>query len=263
MRLNRSWIAATALVITIGVYAIPSFAASLPTSQPQLLAAGFLPTWVFRTFDYIVLGMLTCASIGGIALAIDAMLHIRESRIAPPSSTAKIRSLIENQKYKELMDYTATDDSFVSKALYAAIRRTHFSYDAMQEALEASIGEQTSDLFRRLEPLNVIGNIGPLLGLLGTVLGMIMAFYELMNSGGNAKPEQLAGGIGTALWHTFYGLFVAIPCLVVYGFYRTKADRITTRAGMTAEELLEDLRPETPDDSAPLKSVRALTEGAV
>jgi len=110
------------------------------------------------------------------------------------------------------------------------------------------MSEQSSNLFRRLEPMNVIGNIGPLLGLLGTVLGMIMAFYALMASGGNAKPADLAGGIGAALWHTFFGLFVAIPCLVVYGLYRTKADKIISKAMVVAEELLEGLRPESSEE---------------
>ncbi|HVT80092.1 MAG TPA: MotA/TolQ/ExbB proton channel family protein, partial [Phycisphaerae bacterium] len=54
--------------------------------------------------------------------------------------------------------------------------------------------------------------------------------------------------ISTALWHTFFGLFVAIPCLVVYGFYRTRADKIATRAALVAEELLEALRPEPADE---------------
>ena len=188
--------------------------------------------------DYTVLSLLGLASIAGVALAIDAMLHIREKRIAPPESTERLRTLIAAKNYKELMDFAATDSSFVSKALYAAIRRAHLKYAAMREGLESSVGEQTSDLFRRIEPLNVIGNIGPLLGLMGTVLGMIMAFYALMEKGGQTNPTDLAGGIGTALWHTFFGLFVAIPCLVVYGFYRTRADKIATRAALVAEAFL-------------------------
>jgi biopolymer transport protein ExbB len=208
-----------------------------------------LPLWVFTTFDWIVLAMLGLASIAGVALAIDAMLHIREKKIAPAATTEHLRTLIAGREYKELMDFTATDSSFVSKAMYAAIRRAHLKYPAMREALDSSIGEQTSDLFRRIEPMNVIGNIGPLLGLLGTVLGMIMAFYKLLDKAGQANAADLAGGIGTALWHTFFGLFVAIPCLVVYGFYRTRVDKIATKAGLVAEELLEGLRPESSDDS--------------
>jgi biopolymer transport protein ExbB len=217
-------------------------------SMPLAEGAAHLPVWVFKVFDYLVLSLLALASIAGIALAIDAMLHIRESKVAPAETTEHLRSLIAGKEYKELMDFTATDNSFVSKALYAAIRRTHLKYPAMREGMESSVSEQTADLFRRIEPMNVIGNIGPLLGLLGTVLGMIMAFYQLMDSGGQAKPGDLAGGIGTALWHTFFGLFVAIPCLVVYGFYRTRADKIATKAAIVAEELLESLRPESHED---------------
>src|ERR1035437_6890583 len=115
---------------------------------------------------------------------------------------------------------------------------------------------------RRLEPMNVIGNIGPLLGLLGTVLGMIMAFYQLLDKAGAVNPEDLAGGIGTALWHTFFGLFVAIPCLVVYGLYRTKADKIVTKSAVIAEELLEGLRPESTSDDVSKKKVKSSREGA-
>jgi biopolymer transport protein ExbB len=203
-----------------------------------------VPPWVYQSFDWVVIAMLALASIAGVALAIDAMLHIRENKIAPAESTERLRSLIASQSYKELMEFAASDSSFVSRALYAGIRRAHLKYAAMREALESSVGEQTSDLFRRIEPLNVIGNIGPLLGLLGTVLGMMTAFATLSAAGGAAKPAELAGGIGMALAHTFFGLFVAIPCLVVYGFYRTRADKIATRAALVAEELLESLRPD-------------------
>jgi len=229
-------------------------------SGMSVLAA--LPSWVFEFFDYFVLALLFFASISGIALAIDAMMKVREVKISPPETTEHLRSLISGRQFKELMDFTATDDTFISKGLHAAIRKAHLKYPAMREALDGALGEQSSNIFRRLEPMNVIGNIGPLLGLLGTVLGMIMAFYKLMESGGNAKPADLAGGIGTALWHTFFGLFVAIPCLVVYGLYRTKADKILTKATVTAEELLEGLRPESSEEKSARKSSSSSSKSA-
>jgi biopolymer transport protein ExbB len=242
---------------TLLLCAAPAMAGTASTHTPMPVVAAMVPNWVFQTFDYIVLGLLGLASIAGIALAIDAMLHIREKKIAPPATTERLRDLITKREFKELMDFTATDQTFVSQSLYAALRRAHLKYPAMREALESSIGEQTAALFRRIEPLNVIGNIGPLLGLLGTVLGMIMAFYKLVELGGTTvHPTDLADGIGTALWHTFFGLFVAIPCLVVYGFYRTKADKISTKAAITAEELLENLRPESvAEQPAPKKKI--------
>jgi biopolymer transport protein ExbB len=247
------------LVFLILVMAVPSLAATAPAAPAAggTSEATMLTTWVFPIFDYLILSLLTLASISGVAIGLNAMIHLRESKIAPAKTTEHIRRLIEDRDYKELMDFTASDESFVSRALYAAIRRAHLKYAAMREALESSVGEQTADMFRRIEPLNVIGNIGPLLGLLGTVLGMIVAFYELKMTGGEAKGGQLAGGISMALWHTFFGLFVAIPCLVVYGFYRVKTDKIATRAAMVSEELLEGLRPDPSEENSEKKKSRS------
>jgi biopolymer transport protein ExbB len=248
MRLGRFVLLLSVLALATPVVAASATGPAAPSGAASNV--NLLTDWVFPVFDYLVLSLLTLASIAGIALAIDAMMRLRESKIAPVQSTERIRRLIEGRNYKELMDFTAADQSFVSRALYAAIRRAHLKYAAMREGMESSVGEQTSDLFRRIEPLNVIGNIGPLLGLLGTVLGMIMAFYQLKQTHGTPDVEKLSLGISTALWHTFFGLFVAIPCLVVYGFYRTKADKIATRAALVAEELLEELRPDPSEAGA-------------
>ncbi len=228
-----------------------------------LPVAVLMPQWIFEAFDWFVLSMLTLASFAGVGIAISAMIHIRETKIAPATTTEHLRSLIAGRDFRQLMDFAATDQTFVSQSLYAALRRAHLKYPAMREAMENSVGEQTASLFRRIEPLNVIGNIGPLLGLLGTVLGMIMAFYKLVELGGNTvNAQQLEQGIGTALWHTFFGLFVAIPCLVVYGLYRVKTDRITNKAAMVAEELLENLRPEAVAEDAKKKGRPAAAPGS-
>ncbi len=249
---KRMMMGAGALILG---FAHPAWASGSMMDPPMPVVAMAVPQWIFQTFDYIVLSLLGLASIAGIALAIDAMLHIRESKIAPAATTERLRKLIEERDFKELMDFAATDPTFVSQSLYAALRRAHLKYPAMREALESAISERTAALFRRIEPLNEIGNLGPLLGLLGTVLGMIMAFYKLVELGGTTvHPTDLADGIGTALWHTFFGLFVAIPCLVVYGFYRTRADRISTKAAIIAEELLESLRPASVTEPATSKT---------
>jgi biopolymer transport protein ExbB len=116
----------------------------------------------------------------------------------------------------------------------------------MREAMETTVSEQTAESFRRIEYLNIIGNLGPLLGLLGTVLGMIEAFQAMNAAGGQANPAQLAGGISKALAHTMLGLLLAVPCLAAFGVLRTMVDRLTNQAAMTAEELLLMLRPEPP-----------------
>src|ERR1051325_3079182 len=186
MGLKKRWVAGVVVAMLVVTIATPAMAAVPGMNMLGAEATTHLPGWVFKMFDWVVLALLGLASVAGIALIIDAMIHTREIKIAPPETTEHLRSLIAGRQFKELMDFTSTDQTFISQALYAAIRRAHLKYPAMREAMENSIGEQTANIFRRLEPMNVIGNIGPLLGLLGTVLGMIMAFYDLLDKHGAA-----------------------------------------------------------------------------
>ncbi len=230
-----------------------AFAQSGAAAQGQGIASSSV--LIFHIMDWGVIAVLVACSIVGVAIAVDSAMRIRESKLMPPVTIEKIRSLIEQRRFKELMEFTAKDDSFVSQALNAALRRAHFKYGAMLAAMENSVSEQSAILMRRIEMLNLIGNTGPLIGLLGTVLGMIISFYELGASSGAAKPSDLAVGISTALWHTFGGLAVAIPAMMIFGFYRNKADRICTRAALLSEELLESLRPTENQNDANLAAI--------
>src|SRR5207302_3226669 len=122
----------------------------------------------------------------------------RESVFMPAATTETIRTMIQQKQFKELMDFTENDPSFISQSLNPALKRAP-SFSSMKEAMETAVGEQTAQRFRGIEYLNIIGNLGPLLGLTGTVLGMIEAFNEMSNSGGAAGPDKLAGGISRAL----------------------------------------------------------------
>src|SRR5205823_3052109 len=144
--------------------------------------------------------------------------------------------MISQRKFKELIEFTENDPSFISRALNPALKRAP-SFSNMKEAMETAVGEQTAEQFRSIEYLNIIGNLGPLLGLLGTVLGMIQAF-SVMQARGQANASELAGGISTALTHTFLGLFLAVPCLAAFGVLRTMVDRLTVRGALVAEDLL-------------------------
>ena len=104
-------------------------------------------------------------------------------------------------------------------------------------------------VWRSIEPLNVLGQVAPMIGLFGTVYGMIVAFQSIVASGGSADPVALAGGIGTALVTTFWGLLVAIPALAAYAFIRNRVDAISSEAESTAIELLQRFKstPGKPD----------------
>jgi biopolymer transport protein ExbB len=186
--------------------------------------------------------LIVLLSIAGLSLIIQGFIKNRASVFMPVATTEHIRELIGQKKFKELIEYTETDPSFVSKALNPALKRAP-SFSSMKEAMETAIGEQTAEQFRKIEYLNIIGNLGPLLGLLGTVLGMIVAFSAMKAAGGSANPGDLAGGISKALCHTFEGLALAVPCLACFGILRTIVDRLTVQGALVAEELLLMVKP--------------------
>jgi len=194
-------------------------------------------------------------SIAGVAMIIQGFIKVRRTAMMPESSTNHIRELIGARQFKELIEFTETDPSFVSRALNPALKRAP-SFSAMKEAMETALGEQTAEQFRKIEYLNIIGNLGPLLGLLGTVLGMIDSFAAMQDAEGAADPKVLAGGIATALSHTFMGLVLAVPCLACFGILRTMVDRLTVQGALIAEELLLMIKPQeakqpTPGAAAP------------
>ena len=196
---------------------------------------------IFNNLDFVFF-TIAALSVAGLTLIIQGFIKNRQSVFMPPASTNQIRELISQRRFRELIDFTEQDPSFVSKALNPALKRAP-SFAAMKEAMETSVAEQTAERFRSIEYLNIIGNLGPLLGLLGTVLGMIDAFSTMQAKGGRTTPADLAGGVSIALTHTFLGLFLAIPCLAAFGILRTIVDRLTVRGALEAEELLLMIKP--------------------
>ena len=199
--------------------------------------------------DFVFL-TIAALSIAGLTLIIQGFIQNRREAFMPEGTTQRIREMIEARQFRELVEFTENDPSFISRALNPALKRAP-SFSSMKEAMETAIGEQTAEQFRKIEYLNIIGNLGPLLGLLGTVLGMIEAFQAVAATKGQADVGALSQGISTALTHTFLGLFLAVPCLAAFGVLRTIVDRLTVRGALVAEELLLMIKPNEAKPGAP------------
>jgi len=196
---------------------------------------------VLRNIDFVFI-IIILLSVVAMTLIISSALRLRKSVFMPDATVDTIRGMIEQKQFKELIDYTENDTSFVARAINPALKRAP-SFSSMKEAMETAIGEQSAEQFRKIEYLNIIGNLGPLLGLLGTVLGMIEAFAAMEAAKGAAGADVLAGGVSKALAHTFMGLFLAVPALAAFGNLRTIVDKLTIRASMVCEELLLMIKP--------------------
>jgi biopolymer transport protein ExbB len=186
--------------------------------------------------------VIALMSIVSVTIIIEHFWTIRRTTMMPDDEIEMTRSLIENRRFKECIDYIVNRRSMFADVLAAGLRHGRHGFDAMQEAAAERAAAWSSRLFRKVEYLNIIGNLGPLMGLLGTVIGMIRAFSAMKATHGAYKPEDLAGGIGLALVNTFLGLAVAIVSLGLFGVCRSRVDAMTVAAHAAVVDLLEYLR---------------------
>ena len=207
---------------------------------PAVTDGGRVSLWELfsQSFDLFTV-LLVIGSLAGWTIIIICMIEVRKSNIAPDEPAEIISGLCRAGRWADLRAFAAEDDALVSRVIRAGLAVPTDDKDAVREAAELAASEECARWFRKVEPLNVIGNLGPLLGLAGTVWGMIIAFAALGHAGGQASPANLSLGISKALFHTLLGLLLAVPCLTVYGFYRSLIDKLCTRAMVAASELVE------------------------
>ena len=194
----------------------------------------------FGLLDHCVIWSCSMLSIG---LMIEHSLTIRKTVLIPDVSVAQIQTMFEERRFREALEFCQGDPSFVSSIVHAGLVEAGNGYEAMERAMEDATNERTSRLYRKIEWLNMIGNVTPMCGLTGTVWGMMTAFGEIAAKGGKANPADLAGGILIALTSTFSGLMTAVPALVAYGIFRGKVEQLSLEGALVAEELLANFRP--------------------
>ena len=186
--------------------------------------------------------LLWAISIVAVALTIHYFISIRRLNILPDPVHQQIQELLQAKQYREVITLTEGQGDFLSYVIHASLSEASHGYPAMERAMEEAAEERTTRMLRHIEWLNLIGNIGPMLGLLGTVWGMIGAFFTIVRIG-SPDPAALAGDIGIALVTTLLGLGVAIPSLSVYAILRNRIDSLTSEAMLTSQELISTFRP--------------------
>ncbi len=178
-----------------------------------------------------------------ISLSIWYFMQIRRVNIIPEMIRAQIAELFEAKQYREAIDLTEGQPDFLSYIVHAALTDASHGYPAMERAMEEAADEQTARLVRSIEVLSLFASIGPMLGLLGTVWGMIGAFFKLAQAKGSPDPAALAPEIGVALVTTMLGLIVAIPAMSAYSLLKKNIDAFTSEGVMSAQELIQNFRP--------------------
>lgn len=190
----------------------------------------------------IVWFILLPMSIVMVYLAVRYFLTIRRKVLLPDGIGAEITVLAGRLGPAELAEAIGGERDLVSRAISTAVGRGGGDWFRMRDTLFESLQQQTSALMRRVEWLNLLGNVSPMVGLFGTVFGMIKLFNAIVLAGGQPQPAQLADGISIALVTTFWGLAIAIPALALYGVFSNRLETLANEAVTEAESALAKVR---------------------
>jgi biopolymer transport protein ExbB len=173
-----------------------------------------------------------------LALGITFGMKYRRINLVPIEEVQRIVSMLEARQYRGAIEETSKSTTLTGYALNKAMALAPMGYLVMERALEDAVDEKASTLTSKIEPLNIIGNVGPLIGLFGTVVGMIDTFTTIVGQGGVPDATQLAKGISIALVCTAWGLIIAIPGLATYGWLRNRVERFANEAAVRGQEVL-------------------------
>ena len=176
-----------------------------------------------------------------IYFALDCFVLVKPQKLMPASLINNVQSAMAEGDVMKALKACEAEPSAMSNILSTAFQHVEDGYDVIQEAVNGAADLETERLMQRLTWISVCSNLGPSLGLLGTVQGMILTFQALA-SGGAGDASMLANSIGQALWTTAGGLIVSIPSITVFYSLRNKANRLIMRMTALTMELLKGLR---------------------
>jgi biopolymer transport protein ExbB len=210
----------------------------LPVEPPGLFEIIFSGGLMGIIIMLAIIGL----SITAAALTIEHAMTIREKVLVPAGLAERVRDQLVGGNLVAADQICQTKPSLLSFVIRAGLAEADGGWTSIEKAIEDATAEQAARLFRKIEFLSVISNIAPMLGLLGTVTGMIMAFREVAESQGAATASDLAEGIYSALVTTVGGLVVAIPCLAVFAIFRNRIDQIVADAAYQVQHVFTPLK---------------------
>jgi len=198
--------------------------------------------WGFLRAGGIIGYIIMLLSLIAVALMIEYALSIRRKTLMPPGFADDVLKLLTQNQAATALQKCQNDPSSLAQILHAGMTQYEFGWESVEKSAEEAAAEQASRLYRKVEYLNVIGNIAPMIGLLGTVVGMVIAFQDMAESGGHARPTELAEGIYLALITTIQGLLVAIPCLAAYSLFANRIATLISETTFVAEQVLQPIK---------------------
>ena len=229
------------VVLTLATFQASVLAQSNGGGDP---GAGGISLWTTIRAGGMVGLLIALMSMVGLALVIEHLMTIQQKKLVPPGLTDQLMRLLDDTDFDGARRTAEVDGSLLGEVVGAGLNRREsmFGFLEMQTAMQESSERQISKLYRKLEYLAFIAATAPMLGLLGTVTGMIRSFNTIAQTQGTASPAQLAEGISEALITTCMGLIVAIPAMFFVSLFRNRIDSCVAEAEMVVDRLMGRFR---------------------
>ncbi len=180
------------------------------------------------------------------ALTFEYCLSIRRATVIPGAVADRLTELLEQRRYGEAVQFAADNDSVLAHVIQGGLAQAANGYPAMVQAMEEVLEERAAHLMRKIEYLNIIGNVSPMIGLFGTVVGIIRLFGSIGSFAGKLDAGEVAAALSIALVATYWGLLVGIPALSIFALFRNRVEALTTECAVVAERLVAVFRPAPP-----------------
>ena len=183
---------------------------------------------LFDQGGFVMYPLLVC-SIIAVSVAIERILVLLLHRESYDRFVLELEKRLTNSGAEGVSTWLADINSPLAHVAGSIFNHIHVKRDTREEIVNREASEQIAHLEKRINWLSIIGTLAPMIGLLGTVIGLVEAFYQIEQQGGQVQPGDLASGIWTALLTTVFGLIVALPTLAVYHFLDNRIAAITLR----------------------------------
>jgi len=183
-------------------------------------------------------------SVVTVALAVHYLLTIRRGTQAPERLARMLAGASRSGQMTQMAERVRQDETMLGQAAYAGLSQLGAGREAARSAIEEAVEERATKLLRKIEYLNVIGNISPMIGLLGTVYGMIQAFSTIrISEGAMPKADELAGDIAVAMVTTFWGILIAILALSAFALFRNRINTYATETVKLVDGVVAMTKP--------------------
>jgi len=197
-----------------------------------------LLVWMGRSLGYTYSTVFLGLSFTLVSLLVMNILMVGRNNVVPAALVEAFEAHLNAKEYQAAYDLAKNDESMLGQVLSAGLAKLSQGYPQAIEAMQQTGEEENMKMEHRLSYMALIGTISPMVGLLGTVQGMIASFQVIATSAQAPRASELAEGISTALFTTLVGLLIAIPAIAAYNILRNRVARLVLEVGILSEELM-------------------------